>query len=637
MRILIITISAIVLFSGSVSAQCINIYNCWLNTYGGTATNKDIFHDIEVSRISGNVFATGETYNAGGSNNDYITVKYSPLGDTLWSRIFNGSGNANDIAHSIAVDDSDNVYVTGESKSASPNGDDYVTIKYNSEGTVKWIRTYNGPSGNADYAYSVCVDSLHNVYVTGSAHMGGGGGRDFVTIKYSSGGVVKWTKNTDFGSADYASKVIVDKFRNVYVTGYSTGGGTGHDYQTVKYDSSGNYLWSADYNYPSNNGEEPSDIAVDNSGNVYVTGTGTGFFGSQSETVKYNSSGTLIWSARYFGAGAAGNSGTALLVDSAGGVYITGSVNGFSSVSDFVTIKYNPANGSELWIARYNGTGDGTDKAASIVQGKNGKIFVGGSSFGSGTGDDFVIVEYDMNTGDTCFVSRFTDAGSELLNAMSINSDKGYIYACGQTSDGTGFYDALTSRYCLLGVVNSVYNIKAAIEGYYDPSSNLMRMKDTVRVYLRNNVTPFAIVDSAKTVLDSSSFSMRCIFNNSASGSYYIVLKHRNTIETWSRPGGDPFVCGTEMNYDFTNAVSKAYGSNMKQVDASPVKFAIYSGDVNKNGIIDLSDILIIYNDGTSFVSGYKVTDVTGDYLTDLSDLLITYNNSAAFVSKIIP
>lgn len=636
MRNLLLIISAIVLYSGSLSAQCMNIYNCWQNKYGGTALNKDAFHDIKVSRISGNVFVTGETFSSDGSNSNYLTVKYSPLGDTLWSRIFNGTGNANDVAHSIAIDDSDNVYVTGESKSATPDGDDYVTIKYNSEGAVKWVRTYNGPAGNADNAYSVCVDSLHNVYVTGSAQMGGAGGLDFLTIKYSSGGVLRWTRNNDFGSSDYASKVILDKFRNIYIIGYSTGGGNAHDYQTVKYDSAGVLKWTRNYNYPSNNDEEPTDIAVDNSGNVYVTGTGNGFFGSQSQTVKYNSAGTQMWSARYFFNGA-GNTGMALLIDSLGGVYITGSMGGVNSFSDFATIKYNPANGAELWVSRYNGTGDAVDNAVSIVQGKNGKIFVGGTSAGTGTGSDFTIVEYDMNTGDSCFVSRFAVAGGEIINAMSMNYDGGFVYACGQTTAGTGRYDALTSRYCLLGVVNSVYNIKATIEGYYNSSSNLMSMKDSVKVYLRKNTTPFAIVDSAKTTLDSAAMTMTCVFNNSASGNYYLELKHRNTIETWSKSGGESFVCGTVMNYDFTNSINKAYGNNLKQTDTSPVNFSIFSGDVNQNGNIDLSDMLLVYNAGASFSTGYKVTDVTGDYIIDLSDLLITHNNSAAFVSIITP
>ncbi|MBK8381388.1 MAG: SBBP repeat-containing protein [Ignavibacteria bacterium] len=628
--------AGILIFSGTLSAQCLNVYNCWLNKYGGTGNNKDSFYGVQVSKTSGNVFVTGETYNSGGANADYITVKYSPAGDTLWARVYNGTGNGNDVAHSIAIDDSDNVYVTGESKGVSPNGVDYVTIKYNSSGVEKWVNRYNGPSGNGDFAYSVFVDAFRNVYVTGSAHFGGGNQMDFLTIKYNSNGAVLWTRNYDFGSSDFANKVIVDNAKNVYVIGYSIStANTGHDYRTIKYDSSGNLKWTKMFNYLSSSTDEPSDIAVDNSGNVYVTGTSRTTVSFYS-TIKYNSSGDSVWYKYYVNIGE-GNQANAILLDTVGNVYVTGTSGGYQSNDDFATVKYNSVTGQEMWSKRYNGTGNGSDRATSLVQGKNGKIFVGGGSFGNGTGDDFVIVEYDINTGDTCFVSRFSLAGGESINAMSINFDKGYIYACGQTTAGTGFYDALTSRYCLLGVVNSVYKIYASIEGYYNPALNSMNMKDTVRAYLRKISSPFEVVDSAIAVLDSATLLMTCVFNNSASGNYYIVLKQRNTIETWSKSGGETFVCGTEMNYDYTNSVTKAFGNNMKLVDTSPVRFAIYSGDVNQEGTIDASDLSETDNDAFSSVSGYVRTDVTGDYFVDAADVSIVDNNAFSSVSAVTP
>lgn len=63
------------------------------------------------------------------------------------------------------------------------------------------------------------------------------------------------------------------------------------------------------------------------------------------------------------------------------------------------------------------------------------------------------------------------------------------------------------------------------------------------------------------------------------------------------------------MNYDFTNSIDKAYGNNLKNVDNSPVRFAIYNGDVNQDGIIDISDNELIENDAKDFVSGYVKTD----------------------------
>lgn len=184
------------------------------------------------------------------------------------------------------------------------------------------------------------------------------------------------------------------------------------------------------------------------------------------------------------------------------------------------------------------------------------------------------------------------------------------------------------------GNIAYILNLTVLIEGFYNPSTNAM-FSDTIKVLLRNTVTPFAIVDSAKSVLDSSGIGT-FIFNNISNGTnYYLDVRHRNSIETWSATG-QSFSSFFKV-YDFTNANTQSYGNNMTQVNASPVKFALYSGDVNQDGFVELSDVVSIYNDAGNFVTGYANTDVNGDNLIDLSDLLITYNNAAAFVSKITP
>ncbi len=183
----------------------------------------------------------------------------------------------------------------------------------------------------------------------------------------------------------------------------------------------------------------------------------------------------------------------------------------------------------------------------------------------------------------------------------------------------------------------STINIKVIPEGFYDASTNRLNRKDTVRAYLHNNISPFSVVDSSIAVIDSITFQGVFKFFNAPNGTYYIVIKHRNTIETWSKSGGEPFVIGTMMSYDFTNANTKAFGNNMKQVDLSPVQFAIFSGDVNQDGTVDLTDASLIDNDANSFVSGYVNTDVNGDNLVDLADGVIADNNASNFVSVIRP
>ena len=634
---IIITLSVVFLYTSSLRAQCFSIDNTWTSYYTGTDVFADRFLDMKVCSTSGNIYVTGQTSTAGGANLDYITTKYNSNGGVIWSRKYDGPRSGNDIAHSIAIDDSENVYVTGESLGLLGDNYDFETIKYDSSGNLKWIDKYNGTASAQDYAYSIFVDANHFVYVTGSGRETGGNAQDIVTIKYTSGGTRVWTKKYDFGSNDYGTKVIADSSGNVYVTGQVSGAGTGHDYLTIKYNSSGTQLWAKRFDHLNHADDDPSDIGLDYAGNVYVTGTSHGFVGKEYCTIKYSSTGDSLWFKEYFYVGE-GNEANAMYVDSAGNVYVTGYdtfvENGHST--DFLTIKYN-TNGvtNSGWTKRYNGLQSGPDVARSIFPGKNGKIFVGGGSRGiPADDDDFVVVEYDMATMNECTVNRISIPGSDNILTMGIDLTRNKLYAAGETTAGLGNYDGMVTGYCLTGPVTIDFNIKASIEGLYNTATNKLNIRDTVRAYLRYNVSPFTIAGSAIAVLDSSTLTMIQSFPEMASGVYYLVLKHRNSLETWSMTGGEIFACGGPMSYDFTDSLTKAYGNNMVFKGG---KYSIYSGDVDQDGFIDLTDELLIYNDGSIFKTGYVFTDINGDRIVDLLDLLITYNNAVNFVSLIRP
>ena len=180
----------------------------------------------------------------------------------------------------------------------------------------------------------------------------------------------------------------------------------------------------------------------------------------------------------------------------------------------------------------------------------------------------------------------------------------------------------------------AVFDIKFIPEGFYNPSNNRLNLKDTFVVYLTNNQVPFAIIDSNKIILDSITFLGKAKFQNLPNGTYYTVIKHRNVLETWSRTGGVTYNEGVSINYDFTNDSSNAFGNNMRKIDS---KWCIYSGDVNRDGIIDLTDVSLVDIDNLNFLTGYVVTDNNGDGLVDLSDLSLVDINNLGFISKSIP
>ncbi len=184
---------------------------------------------------------------------------------------------------------------------------------------------------------------------------------------------------------------------------------------------------------------------------------------------------------------------------------------------------------------------------------------------------------------------------------------------------------------------SSQIQIKSVIQGFYDPANNRMNKKDTVRIYLRNITSPYSIADSSKSMVDSVNFTGSFVFSKIISGNYYIVLKHRNSLETWSRSGGENINPGTAFIFDFKSDSSNAYGMNVVRVDTSPLTFALYNGDVNLDGIIDATDVSEVDNDAGASLSGYIRTDLTGDNFADADDISIADNNSFKSVSTIKP
>lgn len=190
---------------------------------------------------------------------------------------------------------------------------------------------------------------------------------------------------------------------------------------------------------------------------------------------------------------------------------------------------------------------------------------------------------------------------------------------------------------------NVALNLKVFIQGYYASASTMTPVLmneqvstsstdvDLINIELHQSVSPYALVDTKTAMLHtngtcSSSF-------NASSGSYYVVVKHRSGLETWS--ANPVSLSSTPTTYDFTTAASKAYGNNMIEMD--PGHWAIYSGDVNIDQNIDLIDAGSLINDVNGFYFGYYTSDLNGDGNVDLLDLALLSDNIGNFVYSNFP
>ena len=172
-------------------------------------------------------------------------------------------------------------------------------------------------------------------------------------------------------------------------------------------------------------------------------------------------------------------------------------------------------------------------------------------------------------------------------------------------------------------------SLTTLIEGFYDGTSMIT---DTVIVELRSTIPPFALVDQTKIVLDVTGQGSGS-FHDAVNGTpYFIVIKHRNAVETWSST--PQLFIANSLSYDFTTAADKAYGNNLKLVGS---KWCIYGGDVNQDGFVETIDLNSIFTDNISGSSGYIPTDLNGDMLTEIDDLNIVFINSVLGIHKISP
>ncbi|HQY50972.1 MAG TPA: hypothetical protein PLD63_01240 [Ignavibacteria bacterium] len=156
------------------------------------------------------------------------------------------------------------------------------------------------------------------------------------------------------------------------------------------------------------------------------------------------------------------------------------------------------------------------------------------------------------------------------------------------------------------------------------------QVQDTVKFLIRNSTSPYAAVDSFSVFLDANGNGK--VYFSAPAGNYFIQTSHRNALETWS--GAGIAISNVISNFNFTTSASQSFGNNSVLTLG---RYCSYSGEINKDGVIDISDVSLIDNDAFNFAAGYISTDVNGDNVADLTDLSVTSNNADNFVAVMKP
>ena len=216
---------------------------------------------------------------------------------------------------------------------------------------------------------------------------------------------------------------------------------------------------------------------------------------------------------------------------------------------------------------------------------------------------------------------NITSAASVSFSDTTALADSVYIYKIAARDIHGNISPLSTADTASLESITTI-NVTVIPEGLLNTGTNQLRLRDTIKAKLWD-LTGSVIVNSATAVIDSITFIASFTFKNAPSGDYYLAIVHRNSIETWSKTGGENYTRGTTTTYDFTSANTQAYGNNLKLKGG---RYCMYSGDVNGSGVINSTDrTLIRSNVGQT---GYIRFDLDGNGVVNSADRTIVRNNT---------
>lgn len=277
----------------------------WVQRWNGPFNGYDGSQGGRTLAIDGaNNIVVGAYAFGAPSGADAVLLKYAPNGTMLWQQLYDGLGNLGDGIFSLTLDPQNNIYATGDTHGLGQSHD-VLLVKYSPSGQLLWERAYDGPDNGYDSGYSVVLDVQGSVLVTGfSTSLAGKD--DYVTLKYSAAGNLQWASRYDAGSNEIAFRVASDAQGRVAVTGQSENPyGYSSACTTVLYDANGNQLWAQRYdgNPLYYTDEAGADLRFDPTGSLFVVGMTWGGFenGLDALLLEYSPFGNLVWEQRIDG------------------------------------------------------------------------------------------------------------------------------------------------------------------------------------------------------------------------------------------------------------------------------------------------------------------------------------------------
>jgi hypothetical protein len=367
-------------FFGTVLFSMLNGQDTlWLRRFDRGASDWGM--DIVLDR-SGNSIVAGYSWNTVTNGYDILLIKYTPNGDTIWARYYDGGES--ECLYRVNLDRQGNIICTGWSSNDTIEAQCLV-IKFSPEGNFLWKQEYR--IRDIDSFCDAAIDISDNIIITGLSYSYSGSG-DLIGFlrKYDSNGSVAWTKFYDWSDELYG--ITVSEHSQFFVTGRDSL----WRMLTVCFDTLGDTIWTRRNSW---GGRDcvGLGIALDSFGNIIVAGHLRDFLHFDWGIIKYTQTGDTTWTRTVDFT--PNDLATNVATDIFGNIYVCGTIGLVDTIGDYLLVKYNPS-GETIWTTRYDNGYD--DVALGVVVDNYGNPIVTGYS-SNGTNDDIVTIKYRGTSG----------------------------------------------------------------------------------------------------------------------------------------------------------------------------------------------------------------------------------------------
>jgi hypothetical protein len=400
-----------------------------------------------------NIYVAGYTQSP---HNNFVVIKYNTNGTQLWVNKYYGTNDSTVFPMAMGIDSSGNVFVTGYIN-YNMSSDNIITVKFNSlDGNILWAKTYKAPNDWGCGVRSISIDKFGNAYL-----VGGTTGKYSLIIKYNPQGDTLWTRLNYF-NASYLIGCAIDDSNNLYATGYNDAPNpVGSHSFTLKYSPDGMLRWTRSY---TDSSSINTHVAVDGAGNCYSGGVIRHTGGGNLVIFKYNTNGNFIWLSKYIMPVYLLAAANAITINRQGSFLLAAGSGTFDS-RDFLTIGFNAITGDTLWVQKYDGPNHGYDEINDMVMDKYGNVYVTGRSEGVGTGYDYATIKYSPIGQQLDLIRYNYYNGTDIASGITIDTNLN-VYVTGGSWNGIVNYIATLKYSNFVNVNISTYQCPVQYQLY---------------------------------------------------------------------------------------------------------------------------------------------------------------------------